>query len=100
LRRAVTHALWRGLVGLGSLGQIAKQYALDDLRAMLIDHAHMRRGADADFAQQRYRVFAREVELFCELVHPYCCRHSLLLCHQGAERPISFVLLHGLRALR
>jgi hypothetical protein len=45
-------------VGLGSFGQVAQQNAFDDLRTVLIDDAHVRRSTDADFAQQRDRVFA------------------------------------------
>jgi hypothetical protein len=45
-------------VRLGRFGQIAEQHALDDLRAMLVDHAHVRRSANADLAQQGDRVFA------------------------------------------
>src|ERR1700694_1019878 len=70
-RSAVSRALRRRLMGLGSLSQVSQQNALDDASAMLVDDAHMRRCANADFAQQRDRLFARQMELFCELVYSY-----------------------------
>lgn len=58
-------------MGLRGLGEIAQQDALDDLRPMLIDDRHVRRRTYADFAQQRDRLFARQLELFCELMYSY-----------------------------
>jgi len=66
-------------MGLGRLCQITKQDALHDLCAMLVDHAHMGGGAYAHFAEQRYGVFTRKIELFCEFVNAYCCCHSFLI---------------------
>jgi len=36
---------------------------------MFVDHAHVRRCVDADFAQERDRLLTRQIELFCELVN-------------------------------
>ena len=63
-----------GLERFCGLRQIADEHALHDARAMLVDDAHVRAGSDANFAQKGDRVFAREVELFGELVNPYHCQ--------------------------
>jgi hypothetical protein len=80
-----------GFVRLGRFREIAAKHAFDDSCAMLVDRTHVGRRANAHLTQEGDRIFARQIELFCELVNPYRCHddgRSLAALDVLPDRPL------------